>query len=233
MDFGPLKTGLRKVFTSIPWQKVLLILAGGLVTYIVVPITASRYNDSRTFREARLARAVEFNSRNNDFNARVNVTKTMMEMYVAHNSRMNVTGTEFLERRKELVKEYRERRLELDGAWWWPGQFSREAEALKLLTPAEMKQLGENIEKYNASVLETMNQLTYLWRFLDSPKYKPEYEEGSESKTQVDDLETNVQKEFAKQHTIRQDVVKKVVMLFEESQCRSSWRDLVGLSPRN
>ena len=69
MDLGPLKSGVGKVLTSIPWQKVLLILAGGLVTYIVVPITASRYNDSRTLREARLARAVEFNTRNNDFNA--------------------------------------------------------------------------------------------------------------------------------------------------------------------
>ena len=215
--------------TSIPWQKVLLILAGGLVTYIVVPITAARYNDIRLLREARLARAVDFNSRNNDFNARVNLTRTMMEMYVDHNSRMNITGTEFQDRRKELVKEFKERRLELDGAWWWPGQFSREAEALNLLTPDELKQLGKSIEEYNYSVLQTMNQLTYLWRFLDSPDYKAEYTDDSASKQRVDELKKNMAAEFEKQHQIRQELVKKVVMLFEESQCRSSWRDMVGL----
>lgn len=217
------------MITSIPWQKVLLILAGGLVTYIVVPITASRYNDIRLLRESRLARAVDFNSRNNDFNAKVNLTRTMMEMYVDHNSRMNITGTEFLDRRKELVREFKERRLELDGAWWWPGQFSREAEALNLLTPDELKQLGKSIEEYNYSVLQTMNQLTYMWRFLDSPDYKAEYNDEAASKKRVDELKANMAAEFGKQHQIRQDLVKKVVMLFEESQCRSSWRDMVGL----
>jgi hypothetical protein len=229
VDLNSVKSGVGKLITSIPWQKVLLILAGGLVTYLVVPITAARYNDIRLLREARLARAVEFNTRNNDFNGKVNLTRTMMEMYVDHNSRMNITGPEFQDRRKELVKEYRERRLELDGAWWWPGQFSREAEALHLLTPDEMKQLGQSVEQYNASVLQTMNQLTYFWRFLDSPDYKADYQADSESKKRVDELKANMASEFGKQHQIRQELVKKVVMLFEESQCRSSWRDMIGL----
>lgn len=81
----------------------------------------------------------------------------MLRMFASHSNGMKVSGQELQDARKDLCKNYRERRLDLDAtAWWWPSEFAREAEALKLLTPDEMKQLTANVQEYNASVLVTL-----------------------------------------------------------------------------
>ena len=212
---------LRKV----PWRRLVLIAFTALVSYFLIPVITSRYNDIRSLRDARLSRAIKFGDRNNDFNGKINSTATLLRMFGRHNQRTKISGAELNEGRKDLNTKYRERYLELDAtAWWWPSEFVREADALKLLSPDEIRELQADVTDYNKSVLATINQVTYLWQFLDSPEYKVD----EKSQKTIDGLETTMDKEFQTQHAIREDLVKKVAVLFAESNFRTRKWDLLG-----
>ena len=146
-------------------------------------------------------------------------------MYGRHNYRTKISGAELNEARRDLYARYKERYLELDAtAWWWPSEFVREAEALKLLSPDEIKQLQADVTNYNQSVLATINQVTSLWQFLDSPEYKVD----EQSRDKIAKLEAEMDKEFQTQHAIREDLVKKIAILFAESNFRTQNTDLLG-----
>ncbi len=89
-----------ELLRKIPWRRLLLLGAGAVVSYLLVPVIISRYNDIRSLRDLRLTRAVEFGSRNNEFTSKVNVTATMLRMFASHNNRMKVSGQQFQEARK-------------------------------------------------------------------------------------------------------------------------------------
>jgi hypothetical protein len=127
---------------------------------------------------------------------------------------------------KELYKNYQERRLELDeAAWWWPSEFAREAGALDILSADEMKQLNTDFGDYKNSVLNTMNQVTYLWNFLDSPEYRF----NDQSKTKREEIEARMRKEFENEYNARNQLVSRVASLFSKSEHRTNTFDLVGL----
>lgn len=216
---------MKNLLNKVPWQQLLLVTFTALVSYFLIPVITSRYNDIRSLRDARLARAIRFGDRNNDFNSKINATATLLRMYDNHNYRTKISGAELNEARKDLYTKYKERYLDLDAtAWWWPSEFVREADALKLLSPDEFKQLQADVADYNKSVLATVNQVTYLWQFLDSPEYKVD----EQSRDKIARLEVAMDKEFQTQHAIREDLVKKIAILFAESNFRTQKTDLLG-----
>lgn len=212
-------------FKTIPWRRVLLIVVTGFASYILVPVTLARYSELRSLREARMARAIKFGDRNEEFNSKINATTTLLRMFGSHNSRNKISGAELAEIRRELVKNYRERYLELDSTvWWWPSDMIRETRALQLLSESEMTQLEADAVEYNKSVLATMNQMTTYWRFLDSPEYRVD----DETRKKMDDMETAIAKEFQTQHGIRQNLVKRITTTYAQSHYRTGLLDRLG-----
>jgi hypothetical protein len=210
---------------QLPWRRLLLIFVTGAVSYFLVPVILSRYNDFKALRDTRLTTALKFGDRNDEFNRKINATATLLRMFGTHNYRMKISGTDLQEARKELSKDYRERYLDLDATvWWGPADFVRETAGLDLLSPEEMKQLDAAIQDYNKSVLATMNQVIILWQFLDSPEYKAD----EQSKKKIDDLEATMDQEFQRQHEIRDEMVNKISAVFRRSNYRTGWRDLVA-----
>jgi hypothetical protein len=220
---APLKSNQQRKF---PWRRSLLIGLSGLLSYLLIPLGFSNYNEIRSLRDARLTRAVRFANQNAEFNSKVNATATLLRMTANHNDRMSLSDSQLREAQRDLYKNYQERRLELDASvWWWPSEFAREAGALDLLSADEMQKLNTDVEEYKKSVLATMNQLTYLWRFLDSP----EYSLNDQSKKKRGEIEQAMEKEFGRQYDIRNGLVSKISQLFIKSNYRTTKLNLLGL----
>lgn len=204
----------------------LLIGLGGLLSYILIPLGFSNYNEIRSLREARQVRAVKFGSQNSEFNGKINATATLLRSAAAHNDRMKLSGSKLSETKQDLYKNFQERRLELDASvWWWPAEFAREVGALNLLSADEMKQLNTEVDEYKKSVLATMNQITYLWTFLDSP----EYSVNDKNQKKRNEIERAMELEFEKQYNIRNQLVNKIGVLLTQSNYRTSTLNLLGL----
>lgn len=211
---------------SFPWRRALLIVFGGLLSYLVIPLGFDQYSEIKSLRDARRSRAVMFAERNTEFTRKINATLTLLHMSADHNERMKLTEAQLPDARKDLYSIYRQRRLELDEiAWWWPSEFAREAAGLDLLSPAEIEQLTADVANYNASVLNTMNQVTYLWRFLDSP----EYALNDVSRKKKSEIEESIKGELGKENEARTELVNKVSSLLSRSKHRTSGFDLIGL----
>ena len=171
---------------KIPVRRLMLVAVGTLMTSLLIPVVLSGYNDVKSLQQARLTKAVEFGDHNNDFNGKVNSIATLMLMFNTHNHRFKTSGPQLSEAHQELTKNYRERYLELDAtAWWWPSHFLRELEALKSLSPDEVKQLTGFVDEYNKSVLTTVNAVKPLWHFLDSPEYKTDEQSQQSRRTDI------------------------------------------------
>ena len=209
-----------------PWRRSILIGLSGLLSYLLIPLGFSNYNEIRSLREARQIRAVKFGNQNSEFNGKVNATATLLRSTASHNDRMRLSGSRLTEAQRDLYKKYQERRLELDtSVWWWPAEFAREAGALDLLSADEMKRLNTDVDDYKKSVLATMNQITYLWRFLDSPEYRV----NDQNKKKRSDIEQAMDTEFEKQYNIRNQLVSKISVLFTQSNYRTSKLNLLGI----
>ena len=216
----------RVPWRSIPWKRAFLVLFGGMLSYFVIPLSFAQYSEVTSLRDARLARAIKFGDHNSEFNTKVNSTATLLRMYVGHNERAGLNNTQLPEAQKELYRNYQQRRLDLDEiAWWWPSEFAREAGALDLLSPEEMKLLQTYVADYNKSVLNTMNQVTTLWAFLDSPEYR--FDEAS--KTKREQIEAKIGMEMGKEYDARNQLVSNVALLFSRSKYRTNTFDLIGL----
>jgi hypothetical protein len=211
---------------QIPWRRLMLIAAGALVSYLLIPIIVSRYNDIKSLREARIERAIKFGDRDDELSSKVNALETLMGFFADHNDRGKISGTQLIEVRKELYKNYRERYLDLDAmAWWWPSDFRRETDALNLLAPDEIRQLNTYIHDYKESVKTTMNQPKLLFEFVDSPRYKVD----KQGKKDFEDLKAKTIQEFQAQREIRNGFVQKISALFVRSNFRTNWLDMIGL----
>jgi hypothetical protein len=216
----------RIPWRSIPWKRGFLIIFGGLLSYFVIPLGFSQYNEVKLLREARLARAIKFGDNNTAFNSKVNATATMLRMFVNHNARVKVSAVRLPDAQMDLYRSYQQRRLDLDeAAWWWPSEFAREASALDLLSPDETKELQRLVDEYNKSVLNTMNQVTTLWQFLDSPEYR--LDKLSDDKRKA--IDDNVGKEMGREYDARNKLVSRVAALLTKSRYRTNTFDLLGL----
>ena len=216
----------RIPWRSFPWRRSLLIVFGGLLSYLVIPLSFAQYSEVKTLRDARRTRAVQFADRNTEFNSKINSTLTLLRLTADHNERMKLSSAQLPDAQKDLYSVYRQRRLDLDeAAWWWPSEFAREAAAFNLLSISEIGQLNDYIQKYKQSVLNTMNQVTYLWRYLDSPEYSLD-DVGRQKRKEIEDKMTA---EMGKEHQIRNDLVNKVSSMLSESRHRTSTFDLIGL----
>jgi hypothetical protein len=213
---------------KIPVRRLMLIALSGLASYLLVPMILSRYDDIRSLREARLTKAVKFGDRNAEFISNIHAESTLLRMFASHNDRMNVSGEELKEARKELVEDYRKRYLQLDATeWWWPWEFEREVRALSLLSPDEMKQLHAYIQAYSDSAKKTIYEPIYLWRFLDSPEYTVR---DQKSQDEIKRLEDKIDSTFGPEDEKRAEAVEKITALFAQSNFKTEWHDIVGLS---
>ena len=167
-----------------------------------------------------------FADNNAVFNSKVNATATLLRMFAAHNERVKVSDARLPDAQMDLFRSYQQRRLDLDeAAWWWPSEFVREAGALDLLSPDEMRELQRLVDEYNKSVLNTMNQLTTLWQFLDSSEYR--LDELSEQKRKK--IDADVGREMGNDYVARNKLVSSVAALLSKSRYRTSTFDLLGL----
>jgi len=216
----------RIPWRSIPWRRATLIVFGGLLSYLVIPLGFAQYSEVKSLRDARRSRAVKFGERNTEFNSKINATLTLLRMAADHNERIKLSDSQLPDAQKDLYSNYRQRRLDLDeAAWWWPSEFAREAAGLDLLSATEIEQLNADIANYNASVLNTVNQVTYLWRYLDSP----EYGLNDLSRKKRDELEKQITAEMGKEYKARNELVNSVSSLLSRSNHRSNTFDLMGL----
>jgi hypothetical protein len=222
--------GLRRLLTSIMagFRRLLWPVLGGFLAYLLIPIALSGYNETRALREARLARAVKFGDRNAEFVSKIHAQATLLSMFAHHNDRMNVAGTELKDARKELYESYKKGYLEIDTTeWWWPWEFEREVRALNLLSADELGQLHAYVNDYSESAKATIYQPIYLWHFLDSPKYKVR---EKNSQAEIEKLRNTMDSVFKPEDEKRADLVQKIAALFAQSNHRTAWNDIVGIS---
>lgn len=206
-------------------RRWLPIALGGFVTYLLIPMTLSRYDDIKSLREARLARAVNFGDRNAEFISKIHAEATLLRLFAQHNDRMNISGAELREARKDLFEDYRKVYLEIDSTeWWWPWEFEREVRALGLLSPHEMIQLHEYVQNYSESAKKTIYEPINLWHFLDSPEYQVR---GKKSRDEIKRLEDKIDNAFRPEYEKRAGLVEKIATLFARSNFRTEWYDIV------
>ena len=216
---------ITTILQSLPWRRALLIAFGGLLSYILIPLGLVRYSEIKSLHDARLAKAVKFADQNAAFTSKVNATATLLRLFANHNTRIKLSSLRLPEADKELYAQFQGRRLELDEAtWWWPSEFARETRALDLLSTDELKQLDELIKDYKASELTTVNQVTYLWEFFDSPDYCV----SEQSDRARQEIEAKVGPVFENEYNARNELVTRVLLLFSKSNHRTSLRNLVG-----
>lgn len=221
--------GLQRLLALIiaGFRPLLWPALGGFLAYLLIPVALSGYNETRALREARLTKAVKFGDRNAEFTNRIHLQTTLLSMFAQHNERMNISGAELKELRKELHENYRKLYLEIDAAeWWWPWEFEREVRALSLLSPDEMTQLHAYVQDYSESAKKTIYEPIYLWHFLDSPEYKVREQK---SKDEVKRLEDKINNAFRPEYEKRAELVEKIAALFARSNFRTEWHDIVGL----
>ena len=214
---------MRNFLKSVPWRRLSLIAVGFLLTYLLVPVILSRYNETKSLREARLARAIKFGDYNTDFNSKANGISTSMGFFAHHNQRMKDTNLK--EAKNELFKNYKDRYLaDINSTvWWWPQDFTREVATLDLLSPSEREQLKTLVEDYNKSLLATVKELHPLWVFMDSSDYKA----NDASLKNIEKMQTSMDTEMGHQSEIRNELVGKISGLFANSNYRTKWWDTV------
>ena len=95
------------------------VLIAALSSY-VIPRIIEQSNRTEQLRSARLKKALEIGDRNKDFNGKLNLLKTRMNMFVNLNARARFSTSELREAQRAFQKEYTADYLELDKqAWWW------------------------------------------------------------------------------------------------------------------
>jgi hypothetical protein len=214
---------MRSFLKSVPWRRLFLIAVGFLLTYFLVPVILSRYNETKSLREARLARAIKFGDYNTDFNSKANGLSTLMGFFAHHNQRMKDANLK--DAKTELFKNYKDRYLADINAtvWWWPQDFGREVATLDLLSASDRVQLDTLVTDYNTSLLATTNALRPLWIFMDSSDYKANDKSLKKIETMIAAMDT----EMGHQSAIRNELVQKISGLFANSNYRTRWRDAV------
>lgn len=219
-----------KILKSISWQSVfkvlLTLMVEAVLLYTVIPFGFSQYNEIRSLRDARRNRAVKFGELNTEFNRKVNATKTLLLMFADHNQRIRLSSFQVPDAQKDLYRSYEQWRLDLDEvAWWGASEFLREAGALDLLSEDEKKQLQGHLGEYSKSVLRTVNQVTALWNFFDSPKYR--MDKGSD--TEKKKIEAEADRQMGLEYDIRANLVNSVASLFLNSTHRTNQYNKIGL----
>jgi hypothetical protein len=202
---------------------LLLVAVSGLASYILIPVILSRYNDTKSLRDARMAKAIRFGDYNDEFDRKINGLRTLMLLSFEHDKRMN--GADLKETKKDLSKALDERyQIDLDASmWWWPQDFQREVATLKLLSPGEITRLAALIQEYNKSLDATLKGVRPLWHFMDSPDYKF----NDENKKRIDEQMAICGNEIEAQRDTRNNLVREISTLFLESDFRTRWRDMV------
>jgi hypothetical protein len=210
----------------VPVRRLLLLASGALLSYIVVPMVLSKYNEIRTLREARQTRAVKFGDRNDEFNGKMNELTTLMGFFHDHNFRIKPSSAEFRNAQTELYKSYHDRYLSLDSTmWWWPSDFVRETAALNLLSDDDVQQLWKDVAEYNKSILATTNQPKQLFEFIDSPNCKLD----NKSRKFIEDEQNRISLEFQTEHKTRDILVQKISQRLVQSNFRTGWWDMIAV----
>ncbi len=210
---------------QIPWRRLILIAFGALVSYLLVPIIFSRYNEIKSVREARRARAIRFGDRNDEFNDKISDLASLMPAFNGHAHRVKLSAIEVKEADKELNTKHLERSLDMGDIWWWPQDFQREVGALALLSPDELKQLSSYVNDYNASLAAALDAPKELWHFVDSVDYR--VDDASQKK--IDTMTAEMYKKIQTEDTIRADLVEKISILFAKSNFRTGTLNMLGL----
>jgi hypothetical protein len=200
-------------------RDIALLVVGGLISYLVVPLIISRYNGIHDLQEARLKTAMAFGDHDTEINKKLNALGTLMSMFNSQNVRMKTAPTELKEAQTEFRKNYTERYLAFDElAWWKPGDFEREAGTLEQLSPDEMKELDQDIREYSDSVGASVTALRPLWHILSSK----EYQLDAETQRRIGPIKDAMEQELSKQHYIRYRIVQRISRLFGESTFRTN-----------
>jgi len=136
-----------RILRWIPWGRLLIIVATGLLSYFLVPLILVRYSETKSLHDARVARGIKLEDYNADFDAKMNGIRTLMSFFADHNQRFS--GADLKETKKALFKDFRDRYLiDINATiWYWPQDFQREVVALNLLAPAETEQLKADIQE--------------------------------------------------------------------------------------
>ncbi len=147
-------------------------------------------------------------------------------MFADHNQRIKLSSSQLPGAKKDLYRSYEQWRLDLDEIAWWKGsEFFREEGVLDLLSADETKQLQVHLLKYNESVLKTVNQVTALWNFFDSPEYRM----NKASETKKKEIVAEVGKQMGLEYDTRAELVNSVSSVFSTSTHRTDKYTKIGL----
>jgi len=209
------------------WKKLAVLspLFGGVLIYIAIPLCLSNYNETKSLREARLATAVKFGDYNTDFNSKANGLATLMGFFASHNQRMK--NADLKDAKFEFFKNYKDRYLaDINSTvWWWPNELIREVALRDLLSPEDIKRLQALVDKYNESLLATVNALHDLRVFMDTLDYKA----SDKSQKTIDAMKAAMNTEMGNQSTIRYNLTGEISALFVKSNYKTTWRSYMGL----
>jgi hypothetical protein len=198
---------------------VLLIpLLLALCSNYFIPNIIEKSNKTEALRTAKLKRALDIRDRNDDFTTKLHRLKTMMQTFNNQNIRRRLSGLQLRERQDAFQKEYTDHYLSLDEtAWWWYWDLERDAEVLNLLSPEDLKTLGDLITKYGVNVASCIGAVDPLWRYLSSA----DYSSTKDSQRQFNDLEKKMNQDINNLYQQRVLLIKDMSTLFAKSQYES------------
>lgn len=93
--------------TGFPWRRTFLLGMGGLLSYLLIPWGFSNYNEVRSLREARLARATKFADRNAEFNS----GRTMKTLLCSLALLVSVSNPLYAQQTKHEKEEIRKNKI--------------------------------------------------------------------------------------------------------------------------
>jgi len=214
---------IRSLLKALVFPSALLCV-GSVLSAIVIPGIVSDSSEIESLHEARLKKAIDFGSRNEDFVSKLNVLKTLMLTFDGQNVRMKTPPAKLREDQEDFRKEYTERYLALDStAWWWYWDVEREAQIFNWLSPAELQTLHKEINEYGNSVVASKSAIDPLWKYLSSEDYSL----SPESRKQVNALATAMNTDLEKASGERASRVYNISQLFARSTYRKPRKGLV------
>ena len=202
------------------WLKWLLtvlaapIFIAALSTY-VIPKIIEKSSRTEQLRSARLKKALEIGDRNRDFNGRLNLLKTRMNIFFELSKRNRLSESDLRAAQRTFEKEYTEDYLEMDKqAWWWYWDLEREGTYFELLSQDELNQLRALSQQYGNNVGASVDAISPLWRFLSSTDYR--VDDASQKRVkELQDKMNQVSQQLSDERT--QKLAKEMAAVFARS----------------
>jgi len=152
------------LFTRLTGNSLFLLLAGALMSSLVVPYITSVSVKNRLLQENRLNMQREIIKNGILTDRQINAILTRLELYHKDNYRLKPGKRELKAVQNRLQDEINRMYLNFDdNAWWWHRGLYQEAAMLNLTTKESLDSLLSDMGKYQGNIVTSTNVLSGLW----------------------------------------------------------------------